>query len=155
MPNTAILEGLIISTTYAGLITAKLNTRTRSVYISSTIGRDLNPATALDDILARLDSWSQTCQNVLTEINGDVQRIRSEAEQRRRDAIMHNEAKIRAQNTTKSGSGKQRAGPQEDETMSEVMHGDETAARLLDRPVSKGTVDSPKRKRETPENGRS
>lgn len=100
--STRELEDLVIEATYEDLIKAKLNTRTQSVYVESSVGRDLasgngdddgsNTHAALDRILASLDAWSRNCDDVLLDIQRSVEQVRHAGRTRRGEATQHGQA---------------------------------------------------------------
>ncbi|KAI5817338.1 hypothetical protein BZA77DRAFT_262789 [Pyronema omphalodes] len=84
LPSVRALEDLVISAIYAGLLQAKLDTAYQLVDISSTAGRDVAPA-EIDDMVAKLNAWSQQCDDVLADIDGQIERVHREALQKRKD----------------------------------------------------------------------
>lgn len=90
--TTRVLEDLIIDAIYCSLIKAKLNTRTQSVYIESTAGRDLDPDASLDDMMRSLDMWEQTCETVLSQVKHAIDETKQSAESRRREKENHDRA---------------------------------------------------------------
>ncbi len=84
IPTIRALEDLIISTVYAGLLTAKLDTLGKRVDVSSVSPlRDLRP-NSVPHMVAVLDDWDKRCIGVLAEIEGQVNDVRRNAAERRR-----------------------------------------------------------------------
>ena len=83
------LEDLVISSIYAGLISAKLDPLAKRVDVSSVSSlRDLKP-NSIPQIVAVLDDWNERCVSVLAEIEGQVQNIRAKAAERRKRELEH------------------------------------------------------------------
>lgn len=110
LDSTRSLEDLIIDAIYSGLIKAKLNTRDQSVYIESTIGRDLDAEESLDTILASLDACNNQCATVLREIQVEMESTRQKKSSRLNEERQHRAAieQVRKQvqaTSQASGSG--------------------------------------------------
>lgn len=80
--STRELEDLVIDSIYSFLIKAKLNTRTQSVYVESTAGRDLGPADTVGKLIASLRSWQDNCDVVLSEVQENIDQIRRQSHAR-------------------------------------------------------------------------
>lgn len=87
------LEDTVISTIYAGLITAQLDPARQMVEVSSVAPlRDVVPG-AVPDMTKALQAWSARCDSTLTDIEAQIAGIRKEAarktqEKREWDAAM-------------------------------------------------------------------
>lgn len=93
LPSTRALEDLVISSIYAGLITAKLDPQAKRVDVSSVSPlRDLKP-NSVPQLVSILAEWNGRCDGVLAEIEGQVTEIRARAAERRKVERDH-EAKI-------------------------------------------------------------
>ena len=89
LPNTRALEDLVISSIYAGLITAKLDTLEKRVEVSSVAPlRDLKP-NSVPQLVAILEDWNGRCVSVLSEIEGQIRDVRVRAAQRKRREAEH------------------------------------------------------------------
>lgn len=79
LTSTRELEDVVISTVYAGLLTAKLNPIRQEVQVSSIAPlRDVPPVT-VSAIVSTLQQWSARCDATLAELEGTVARIRADA----------------------------------------------------------------------------
>lgn len=79
-----MLEDLIISSIYAGLLSAKLDTLQSRVDVSSVSPlRDLRP-NSVPTMVAVLDDWDSRCVGVLGEIEIHIKEIRRKATETRK-----------------------------------------------------------------------
>ncbi|KAA8904541.1 hypothetical protein FN846DRAFT_952429 [Sphaerosporella brunnea] len=85
LPSVRLLEDLVISAIYAGLLHAKLDTASQLVEVSSTAGRDVAPS-EIADIIATLNAWSQQCEDVLADIDDQMKTVHREAVQKKKEA---------------------------------------------------------------------
>jgi COP9 signalosome complex subunit 7 len=85
LPSIRLLEDLVISAIYAGLLHAKLDTASQLVEVSSTAGRDVAPS-EIASMVATLNAWSQQCDDVLTDIDHQMKAVHQEAVQKKKDA---------------------------------------------------------------------
>ena len=112
------LEDLIISTIYAGLITAKLDTLAQRVDISSvTPLRDLKPG-SIPQMISVLGDWDKRCVTVLQELEGQVQEVRRSAlrDRRREEANEKATTKLMEDKENKGkGGGKRGVGEEHEE----------------------------------------
>lgn len=165
--TTRELEDLVIEAVYASLVKAKLNSSAQTLYIESTIGRDINPETSVNNILASLKHWSQTCDSVLHEIQQSVRDVKNKIDVKNKDAEAHQRAieeikksLQRSENPSTGSRGKRSAGfeQQGDDLMADALSDEQDRTR----PGSSGTnitaetnhgsagVNSINRKRKTP-----
>ncbi|KAF3167654.1 hypothetical protein TWF225_007878 [Orbilia oligospora] len=91
IPNTRLLEDLIISAIYASLLDAKLDTANQRVEVSSTAGRDVAPGD-ITNMIAALESWSSSCSSVLTEIEAQIASIQASAVTQRKEQLAYEKA---------------------------------------------------------------
>ncbi|KAF3079355.1 hypothetical protein TWF102_006523 [Orbilia oligospora] len=91
IPNTRLLEDLIISAIYASLLDAKLDTANQRVEVSSTAGRDVAPGD-ITNMIAALESWSTSCSSVLTEIEAQIASIQASAVTQRKEQLAYEKA---------------------------------------------------------------
>lgn len=92
LKTTRELEDLVIEAVYSSLIKARLSSRTQSVYIESTIGRDLDPNGSMTELLNPLDSWRDKCDSVLVEIQDSIISTTRHGQTRTQETIQHNRA---------------------------------------------------------------
>jgi COP9 signalosome complex subunit 7 len=85
LPSVRLLEDLVISAIYAGLLHAKLDTANQLVEVSSTAGRDVAPS-EIASMVATLNAWSQQCEDVLADIDHQMKAVHREAVQKKKDA---------------------------------------------------------------------
>ncbi|KAL9610271.1 MAG: hypothetical protein Q9167_005016 [Letrouitia subvulpina] len=87
LPSARSLEDLIISSIYAGLLTAKLDTLSQRVDVSSVSPlRDL-PPNGVPRLVSVLEDWDSRCVSVLEELEQQVMAVRQKAlERKRREA---------------------------------------------------------------------
>ncbi|CCG82724.1 COP9 signalosome complex subunit 7a [Taphrina deformans PYCC 5710] len=166
--TTRELEDLIIEAFYASLIKAKLNSSAQTVYIESTIGRDINPESSVDSILASLRHWSQTCDSVLGEIQKSVQEVKTKIDTKNKDAETHQraieEVRKRLQRSEQpsltGGRGKRSAGceQQGDDVMADAVPDEQDRVRpgssstntSAELNYGAGGINAINRKRKTP-----
>ncbi|KAI4104712.1 MAG: hypothetical protein LQ339_003790 [Xanthoria mediterranea] len=84
LSSTRALEDLVISTIYAGLLVAKLDTKSQRVDVSSVSPlRDLPPA-RVPQLLSTLDTWNGRCVSVLDDLETQIKEVRQKALERRK-----------------------------------------------------------------------
>ena len=109
LPSVRVLEDLVISAIYAGLLHAKLDTASQLVEVSSTAGRDVAPSD-IPTMIAALGAWSKQCDDVLADIDGQMERLHREAIQKKREteeyAKLVAAKKEQIKNDDKGASGK-------------------------------------------------
>lgn len=136
LDSTRALEDLVISTIYAGLITAKLDTVAQRVDVSSVAPlRDLRPG-SVPELISVLQGWDIRCLNVLQELEGQMREVRSKAlrERQREEANEKATTKLLEEKDSKGKSGGKRAvGEEADE-----MEIDENNAGLRTRNAKRG-----------------
>ncbi|KAL8814617.1 MAG: hypothetical protein Q9223_006170, partial [Gallowayella weberi] len=72
LPSIRALEDLVISTIYAGLIVATLNTQSQRVDVSSVSPlRDLHPS-RISQLITTLDTWNGRCVSVLDDLENQI-----------------------------------------------------------------------------------
>jgi len=86
IPNTRLLEDLIISAIYASLLDAKLDTAAQRVEVSSTAGRDVAPGD-ITQMITALTAWSSQCDGVLAEIESQIRDIQNNALKSKKEAL--------------------------------------------------------------------
>jgi COP9 signalosome complex subunit 7 len=84
LPSIRALEDLIISAVYAQLITAKLDTASQRVDVSSTAGRDVAPF-EIAGMVATLNAWSNQCDDVLADIDEQMRMVQSDATEKKKE----------------------------------------------------------------------
>lgn len=82
LPSIRVLEDLVISAIYAGLLHAKLDTASQLVEVSSTAGRDVAPS-EIPSMVATLNAWCKQCEDVLADIDGQMEKVHREAVQKK------------------------------------------------------------------------
>lgn len=148
LPSIRALEDLVISSIYAGLITAKLDPLGKRVDVSSVSPlRDLKP-NSLPQLVAILEEWNGRCANVLAEIEGQVKDVRAKAAKRKRREQQHESLYDRALNDDNvrdrgKVAGKRGAGDSEnsgalDIDPAEAMEVDEVTGRGGQRTAKRG-----------------
>jgi COP9 signalosome complex subunit 7 len=70
--NVRVLEDLVISCIYEGLLKARLDHKSRRILVQSSAGRDVSPA-ALDLLISKLDGFLKSSQLVLDNLEKSVQ----------------------------------------------------------------------------------
>ncbi|KAL8803308.1 MAG: hypothetical protein Q9182_003266 [Xanthomendoza sp. 2 TL-2023] len=84
LPSIRALEDLVISTIYAGLIVATLNTQSQRVDVSSVSPlRDLHPR-RIPQLITTLDTWNDRCVSVLDDLENQIRNVREKALERRK-----------------------------------------------------------------------
>ncbi|KAL8968120.1 MAG: hypothetical protein Q9197_005051, partial [Variospora fuerteventurae] len=84
LPTVRALEDLVISTIYSGLLTAKLNTQTQRVDVSSVSPlRDLRPG-SIPALNSALGAWEVRCIAVLDDLENQIKEIKQKALERRK-----------------------------------------------------------------------
>jgi COP9 signalosome complex subunit 7 len=92
LPSIRALEDLIISSIYAGLLTAKLDTLNSRVNVSSVSPlRDLRP-NSVPQMVKVLEEWDARCIGALGEIEGQIKEVRRRAVEVKRREIEHEKA---------------------------------------------------------------
>jgi COP9 signalosome complex subunit 7 len=101
LPSPLALERLVTDAIYADLLSATLNPAQGIVAISSVAAlRDLNPG-SVTRMMASLDTWSNTCDDVLKDLEAQMKSVMEAAERR------SNEEAVRAEQVRKAeASGK-------------------------------------------------
>ncbi|RPB14199.1 hypothetical protein P167DRAFT_520631 [Morchella conica CCBAS932] len=84
LPSTRSLEDLVISSIYASLLSAKLDTKSALVEVSSTAGRDVAPD-EVPAMMRTLHSWGGVCEEVLADLEAQMAAIREDAVRSRRE----------------------------------------------------------------------
>lgn len=124
LPTSRALEDLVISSIYAGLLIAKLDTISQRVDVFSVAPlRDLKPESvpALSHVL---EDWDRRCVTVLGEIEGQVREVRRKAleTKRRKGANEKAIAKAMGDKETRA-SGKRVQGEGEEMDVDEGIAG--------------------------------
>ncbi|KAI4106625.1 MAG: hypothetical protein LQ345_007178 [Seirophora villosa] len=84
LPTVRALEDLVISTIYSGLLTAKLNTQTQRVDVSSVSPlRDLRPG-SIPALQSTLGAWEARCGSVLDHLENQIKEVKQKAMERRK-----------------------------------------------------------------------
>ncbi|KAI4169042.1 MAG: hypothetical protein LQ343_005975 [Gyalolechia ehrenbergii] len=84
LPSVRALEDLVISSIYAGLLSAKLNTQAQRVDVSSVSPlRDLRPG-SIPTLMSALDNWNSRCVSVLEDLENQVREVKQKALVRRK-----------------------------------------------------------------------
>ncbi|KAJ2122348.1 hypothetical protein IW147_003447 [Coemansia sp. RSA 720] len=78
------MEDLVIEAIYKNILMAKLDQKRRLVEIDFTVGRDVRKQD-LPDIYAKLEAWSNTCEEALEKISADIETVNAEAAAKRDD----------------------------------------------------------------------
>ncbi|KAJ2479539.1 COP9 signalosome complex subunit 7b [Coemansia sp. RSA 2131] len=79
------MEDLVIEAIYKNILMAKLDQKRRLVEIDFTVGRDVRKQD-LPDIYAKLEAWSNTCEEALEKISADIETVNAEAAAKRDDS---------------------------------------------------------------------
>ena len=119
LPTTRALEDLVISSIYAGLLTAKLDTLAQRVDVSSVAPlRDLKPG-SVPRMVSVLEDWDSRCVTVLREIEGQVREIRRKAQEEKKRETEHEKAVAKRMGENEDGKGKlgKRGGGEEADEM--------------------------------------
>jgi len=107
LPTTRALEDLVIASIYAGLLTAKLDSLSQRVDVSSVAPlRDLKPG-SMPHMVHVLGDWDSRCVTVLGEIEGQVREVRRKAQDARKREMEHEKAVGKAMG---DGEGKGKLG---------------------------------------------
>ncbi|KAL8786340.1 MAG: hypothetical protein Q9213_002837 [Squamulea squamosa] len=84
LPSTRALEDLVISTIYAGLLVAKLDTQSQRIDVSSVSPlRDLHLG-KVPHLISTLDTWNGRCVSVLDDLETQIKEVRQKASERRK-----------------------------------------------------------------------
>ncbi|KAL8836700.1 MAG: hypothetical protein Q9170_002832 [Blastenia crenularia] len=87
LPSVRALEDLVISSIYSGLLTAKLNTQSQRVDVSSVSPlRDLRPG-SIPTLISSLDAWNTRCVSVLDDLENQVRDVKHKALERRKREV--------------------------------------------------------------------
>ena len=106
LPSSRALEDLVISAIYAGLLTAKLDTLTQRVDVSSVAPlRDVKPGT-VPQMIAIFDDWDARCASVLAGLETQVKEVRSKALTKRRRDDANEKAVAKLTDDKDGGKGK-------------------------------------------------
>ncbi|KAF8477278.1 hypothetical protein BDZ91DRAFT_708975 [Kalaharituber pfeilii] len=84
LPTARALEDLVISSIYASLLDAKLDTANQRVEVSSAAGRDVADE-EIPGMIKTLGNWAAQCEDVLRDIEGQVEEIQRIAVERRKE----------------------------------------------------------------------
>ena len=130
------LEDLVISTIYAGLITAKLDTVAQRVDVSSVAPlRDPRPG-SVPHMISVLNTWDDRCVSVLQDLEAQMRDVRQKAlRQRQReeaDKTAYNKL-LEEKDSKGKGGGKRGVGEETEE-----MEVDENHAGLRSRGAKRG-----------------
>ncbi|KAG8533789.1 uncharacterized protein KY384_001530 [Bacidia gigantensis] len=100
------LEDLVISTIYAGLLSAKLNTISQRIDVSSVAPlRDLEPG-SVPQIVSILEDWDTRCVRILEELEGRVREVRQRALREKRGQDANEKAIAKLVEDKDNGKGK-------------------------------------------------
>ncbi|KAL8762966.1 MAG: hypothetical protein Q9184_001116 [Pyrenodesmia sp. 2 TL-2023] len=92
LPTIRAVEDLVISTIYAGLLTAKLNTQSQRVDVSSVSPlRDLRPG-SIPTLASTLGAWEARCTSVLDELENQIREVKQKALESRKREIRDEQA---------------------------------------------------------------
>ncbi|KAL9124235.1 MAG: hypothetical protein Q9217_006416 [Psora testacea] len=106
LPSARALEDLVISTIYAGLLTAKLDTLAQRVDVSSVAPlRDLKPG-SIPQMVSVLEDWDSRCVEVLAELETHMREVRKSAMKERRREEANEKAVAKAMENKEKGNGK-------------------------------------------------
>lgn len=107
LPTPRALEALVITTIYAGLLTAKLDTLSQRVEVSSVAPlRDLKPG-SIPRMVRVLEDWDSRCVSVLGELEAQVREVMRGAQEKRKRELEHERAVAKAMG---DGEGKGKLG---------------------------------------------
>ncbi|CAF9920410.1 hypothetical protein IMSHALPRED_004878 [Imshaugia aleurites] len=105
LPTTRALEDLVISSIYAGLLAAKLDTLSQRVDVSSVAPlRDLKPG-SVPRMVSVLEDWDSRCVSVLGEIEGQIREIRRKAQAQKKREVEHEKAVAKKMGDNEDGKG--------------------------------------------------
>jgi COP9 signalosome complex subunit 7 len=104
LPTPQVLEELVISAIYAGLLKAQLNPKASLVQINSVSPlRDVAP-TSIDNLLSNLQSWAGRCEATLQSLSCQMTQLRADADRRAaRSAARTQETRQLMENEQKRG----------------------------------------------------
>lgn len=96
LPSIRDLEDLVISSIYAGLLTAKLDPLAQRIDVSSVSPlRDLKPA-SIPHMTVTLNEWDSRCTSVLADLDAQMKEIKKVAAERSRKEAEHEKVYDRA-----------------------------------------------------------
>ena len=107
MPDVRTLEDLIIDAIYAGILSGRLDQKDQKLHVEGCIGRDVRGKAELTQLLAYLESWSQSTKTALTSLEQQIEAIQStdhrklKSQQQHESQLIENLAKV-AQQLTES-----------------------------------------------------
>jgi len=105
----------VISSIYAGLLSAKLDTLSQRVDVSSVASlRDLKPG-SVAQMVRVLEDWDSRCVSVLAELEGQVREVRRKALAQRRCNEANEQAVAKAMDEKGKVVGKRGFGGENDE----------------------------------------
>lgn len=106
LESTIELEHLITEAIYNDLITATLNPAHQTVVIISVAPlRDLAPG-SVQLMISELAAWSSRCQSVLASLEGEIQKVKSDAARRtKREALAERQIKAATDTDRSTGAG--------------------------------------------------
>lgn len=149
LPSNQSLEAILTSSIYSGLLTARLSPTSNPpiVHITAVAPlRDLRPQ-SLPALLQILQTWESRCNNVISDLEGQINGIRNSASQRnalqkkRQDVV---DAAVVVDGTDGKGAGtavssrvRTRQGNKRD--LEEQMDGDEGEELSSDMEIDEGT----------------
>ncbi|OQD65179.1 hypothetical protein PENPOL_c006G09224 [Penicillium polonicum] len=93
-PTKAELESLVTKAIYASLITARLSPASNPPSVNVTAVaplRDVQPQ-SLPQMIANLSEWESRCGEVVSDLEAEIARVKSDAAKRAARAQAHNEA---------------------------------------------------------------
>ncbi|CRL30725.1 Proteasome component (PCI) domain [Penicillium camemberti] len=93
-PTKAELESLVTKAIYASLITARLSPASNPPSVNVTAVaplRDVQPK-SLPQMIANLSEWESRCGEVVSDLEAEIARVKSDAAKRAARAQAHNEA---------------------------------------------------------------
>lgn len=93
-PTKAELESLVTKAIYASLITARLSPASSPPSVNVTAVaplRDVQPQ-SLPQMIANLSEWESRCGEVVSDLEAEIARVKSDAAKRAARAQAHNEA---------------------------------------------------------------
>ncbi|CAI7607616.1 unnamed protein product [Penicillium viridicatum] len=103
-PTKAELESLVTKAIYASLITARLSPASNPPSVNVTAVaplRDVQPQ-SLPQMIANLSEWESRCGEVVSDLEAEIARVKSDAAKRAARAQAHNEALEEAVKRTQS-----------------------------------------------------
>ncbi|PHH67091.1 hypothetical protein CDD81_4486 [Ophiocordyceps australis] len=91
LDSARLVEGVVISCIYDGLLDATLDPQQQVVHVTSISPlRDVEPG-AVPDMITALDEWADRCSSTIADIEAQINSIRSVAAQRSRSAVAAND----------------------------------------------------------------